>query len=140
MLSSLQSTLVFFSLLTLLRLSMTKSKISPGKCHTALENMWVIFKYLLILISNIIPRWEQTLYDFNTFTCSVIQSCLTLCDPMNSSDHQAPLSMGSSRQEYWSGLTFASPAILLDHEIYVTYFMFLDMFQCLLDYSLWELE
>ena len=56
---------------------------SLGKCHTALENMWVIFKYLLILIFNIIPQWEQALYDFSTFMCSVIQSCLTLCDPMN---------------------------------------------------------
>ena len=40
----------FFSLSTLLRLSMAKSKISLGKCHTILENMWIIFKYLLILI------------------------------------------------------------------------------------------
>ena len=35
---------------------MAKLKISLGKCHIALENMWVIFKYLLILISNIIPQ------------------------------------------------------------------------------------
>ena len=35
---------------------MAKSKISLGKCHTALENMWVILKYLLALISNIIPQ------------------------------------------------------------------------------------
>ena len=35
---------------------MAKSKISLGKCHIALENMWVIIKYLLILISNIIPQ------------------------------------------------------------------------------------
>ena len=33
----------------------------------------------------------------------VAQSCLTLCDPMDSSLHQAPLSMGFSRQEYWNG-------------------------------------
>ena len=31
--------LCFFRLLTLFRLSMAKSKISLGKCHTALENM-----------------------------------------------------------------------------------------------------
>ena len=31
-----------------------------------------------------------------------LQSCLTLCDLMNHSP-QAPLSMGFSRQEYWSG-------------------------------------
>ena len=33
-----------------------KSKISLGKCHIELENIWVIFKYLLILISSIIPQ------------------------------------------------------------------------------------
>ena len=36
------------------------------------------------------------------------QSCQTLCDPMDSSLHQAPPSMGFSRQEYWSGLPFPS--------------------------------
>ena len=42
----------------------------------------------------------------------VAQSCPTLCDPMDSSLHQAPLSMGFSRQEYWSGLPFPSPGNL----------------------------
>ena len=32
-----------------------------------------------------------------------LQSCPTLCDPMDVA-RQAPLSMGFSRQEYWSGL------------------------------------
>ena len=40
--------LCFFSLLTLLRVSVAKSKISLGKCHIALKNMWATFKYLLI--------------------------------------------------------------------------------------------
>ena len=39
------------------------------------------------------------------------QSCLTLCDPMNC-NHQAPLSMGFSWQEYWSGLPSPSPGDL----------------------------
>ena len=42
----------------------------------------------------------------------VSQSCLTLCDPMDSSLHQAPPSMGFSRQEYWSELPFPSPGNL----------------------------
>ena len=46
----------FFSILTLLRLSMAMSKISLGKSHIGLENMWVIFKCLLILIPKIIPQ------------------------------------------------------------------------------------
>ena len=44
----------------------------------------------------------------------VAQSCLTLCDPMDSNLHQAPQSMGFSRQEYWSGLPFPSPGNLPD--------------------------
>ena len=31
--------------------------------------------------------------------------------------HQAPLSMGFPRQEYWSGLLFSSPGDLLNPEI-----------------------
>ena len=42
------------------------------------------------------------------------QLCPTLCDPMDSSLHQAPPSMGFSRQEYWSGLPFPSPGNLPD--------------------------
>ena len=38
-----------------------------------------------------------------------VQSCLTLCDPMNCIAHQVPLSMEFSRQEYWSGLPLPSP-------------------------------
>ena len=40
-----------------------------------------------------------------------LQFCLTLGDPMNSS-LQAPLSMGFSRQEYWSGLQCPPPGHL----------------------------
>ena len=40
-----------------------------------------------------------------------LQSCLTLCDPMDCS-LQAPLSMGFSRQEYWSGLSLPPPGDL----------------------------
>ena len=32
------------------------------------------------------------------------QSCLTLCDPMDTA-HQVPLSLEFSRQEHWSGLS-----------------------------------
>ena len=32
-----------------------------------------------------------------------LQWCLTLCDPMDHIASQAPLSVGLSRQEYWSG-------------------------------------
>ena len=37
----------------------------------------------------------------------VTQSCPTLCNPLDCT-HQAPLSMGFSRQQYWSRLPFSS--------------------------------
>ena len=38
----------------------------------------------------------------------LLQSCPTLCNPMMAA-RQAPLSLGFSRQEHWSGLPFPSP-------------------------------
>ena len=50
--------------------------------------------------------------------CLVTQLCLTLWDPMEySPSGQVPLSMGFSRQEYWSELSFPSPGDLSDPEI-----------------------
>ena len=43
----------------------------------------------------------------------VSQSCLTLCNPWTVA-HPAPLSMGFSRQDYWSGLPCPSPGDLPD--------------------------
>ena len=43
--------------------------------------------------------------------CVHAQSCPTLCDPMDCS-HQASRSMGSPRQEHWTGLPFPSPGDL----------------------------
>ena len=43
----------------------------------------------------------------------VTKSCLTLATPWTIV-YQAPLSMGFSRQEYWSGLPFPSPRDLPD--------------------------
>ena len=40
--------------------------------------------------------------------CSVAQSYLILCNPWTVA-HQAPLSVGFSLQEYWSGVIFPPP-------------------------------
>ena len=42
------------------------------------------------------------------YAAKSIQSCPTLCDPIEAA-HQAPPSLGFSRQEHWSGLPFPSP-------------------------------
>ena len=39
----------------------------------------------------------------------LLQSCLTVSDSMDCTPRQAPLSMGFSRQEYWSGLPCLPP-------------------------------
>ena len=54
----------------------------------------------------------------NKSESEVAQSCLTLCDSMDSTvAYQDPQSMGFSRQEYWSGLPFPSPGALPDPRI-----------------------
>ena len=47
---------------------------------------------------------------------NIVQSCPTLCNPWTAG-HQARLSMGFSRPEYWSGLPFPSPWDLPNPEI-----------------------
>ena len=60
---------------------------------------WYHGKYQLLRI------WHTA-----TATAKLLQSCPTLCDPIDGS-HQAPPSLGFSRQEHWSGLPFPSPMI-----------------------------
>ena len=68
-------------------------------------------------LSNISFHWKNSIWNkFCTFStyrndhaaAKPLQLCLTLCDPVDRS-HQAPLSLGFSRQEHWSGLPFTSP-------------------------------
>ena len=49
----------------------------------------------------------------HTHTHTVSKSCQSICDPWTVA-HQAPLSMGFPRQEYWSGLPFPPPGDLPD--------------------------
>ena len=53
---------------------------------------------------------------FQVFDGLIAKSCLTLATPWTVAC-QAPLSMGFSRQEYWTGLPFFSPGNLPDPEI-----------------------
>ena len=48
---------------------------------------------------------------YTVLECAVTQLCLTLCYPRTVA-HQAPLSVGLSRQEYWGGLPFPPPGDL----------------------------
>ena len=44
----------------------------------------------------------------STAAAKLLQSCLTLCDPIDGSPPGSP-SLGFSRPEHWSGLPFPSP-------------------------------
>ena len=52
------------------------------------------------------------------FSCSILSD--SFATPWTIA-HQAPLSMGFSRQEYWSNLPFPSPGDLLDPGIEPTF-------------------
>ena len=51
---------------------------------------------------------KASLEEASAAAAKLLQLCSTLCDPRDGS-HQAPLSVGFSRQEHWSGLPFPSP-------------------------------
>ena len=62
-------------------------------------------------MSVLCSRWWQKIKEINTFVC--VCSVVSNSDPRNCSC-QAPLSVGFSRQEYWSGLPFPTPGNLPD--------------------------
>ena len=49
----------------------------------------------------------------SVYACLVAQSCPTPCDPWTAA-WQAPLSMGFSREDYYSGLPFPTPEDIPD--------------------------
>ena len=65
----------------------------------------LLLLYIYIFIS------LQTQCSLGSGGCLVAKSCPILCNPWTVA-HQAPMSMGFSRQEYWSGLLFPSPGDL----------------------------
>ena len=77
--------------------------------------MLVWFSFLCLLMILLVQKYFCFCLFFSVLKVKVLaaQLCLTLCDPMECS-HQVPLSMGFSRQEYWSGLPFPSPGDIPD--------------------------
>ena len=86
----------------------------PETARQAMNVCWLwAVPYFICLLSSRSWAWVSRSLDFNTWEVEksvlVAQSCPTLCNPVA---HQAPLFMGFSRQEYWSGLPFSSPGDL----------------------------
>ena len=55
---------------------------------------------------------KKTSTEYMLMKVLVTQLGRTLCNPMDCTAHQAPLSMGFSSQEYWRGLAIPSPGDL----------------------------
>ena len=54
------------------------------------------------------PLWYEQFGHFTAVAAESLQSCPTLCDPIDGSPPGCP-SLGFSKQEHWSGLPFPSP-------------------------------
>ena len=78
-------------------------------CSSTLQTFRTAFSY-----SNSHPPLFRAFYYMRC--AKLLQSCLTLCDSTDCSC-QAPLSMGFSRQEYWSGFACSPPGHLPDPRI-----------------------
>ena len=71
------------------------------------------------MMTSEIKLYQYYYYDINNFIkllinslcmhVKLLQLCLTLCYPLDCVARQAPLSMGFSRQEYWSVLPCPPP-------------------------------
>ena len=91
------------------KLHTNKLKIVISSCST---DPIIIMKYLSWSCIVLLPL-KATLLDSAS---RLTQSCPALCDPMMIAC-QAPLSMGFSRQEYWTGLPCPPPGNLPNPEI-----------------------
>ena len=78
-------------------------------CFWKLDLFFPHYLRLLLQLVIIIMCVQVSVYIHHC--CLVTQSCLIHWDPKDCRQ-QAPLSMGFSRQEYWSGLPFSSPGDL----------------------------
>ncbi|XP_070232044.1 centlein isoform X4 [Bos mutus] len=85
-----------------------EAEIERTKTEAENDKEWLLYIRKLLEGQGEKNRLLRCLYEIS----EVAQSCPTLCNPMDSSLHQAPPSMGFSRQEYWSGLPFPSPGNL----------------------------
>ena len=70
--------------------------------RSSLPDSLSFFPLLPLLYCSLCLSW---LFTIAAAAAKSLQSCPTLCDPA----HQAAPSLGSSRQEHWSGLPFPSP-------------------------------
>ena len=85
--------------------------------HHYLQVSWFSFKLVPALFLPILPFWVSFLLLFikaYAWVCTQSLSCVWLFVTLWTEVHQAPLSMGFSRQEHWRGLPCSPPGDLPD--------------------------
>ena len=85
--------------------------LSPTNC--CISSFFFLAKIISVMFSTKMSSWKAHSKCLKLYGGLVAKSCLTLGTSWTVA-LQAPLSMGSSRQEYWSGLPFPSPGDLPD--------------------------
>ena len=94
---------------------------APGVYANSCPLSWWWHIYILLHLNMTLqklfsPKFSTLPSNGSNFVVSlcvlVVQSCPTLCDPMDCTARWALLSMGFSRQGHWSGLPFPSPGDL----------------------------
>ena len=90
---------------TTLQINYTQIKIKKKKIPWKISQLTTWIDHL----SPVTP-WVERFHDSIRIyaTAKSLQSCLSLAIPQTAA-HQAPPSLGFSRQEHWSGLPFPSP-------------------------------
>ena len=78
-----------------------------GFMNSASHYQWLIYIYDILKTRSSYSKVRKYMKKWSKVT----QSCWLFATPWSVA-HQAPWSMGFSRREYWSGLTFLSPADL----------------------------
>ena len=74
----------------------------------------MILKIIKLLISESLLISRKVVKIIQRVPCAQLLSCVRLFSTLWTVALQAPLSMGFSRQEYWSGLSFPPPGDLPD--------------------------
>ena len=69
--------------------------------------MYKIYTFFWLIVTHIY-KYMYISYIYTAAAATSLQSCPTLCDPIDGSPPGSAV-LGFSRQEHWSGLPFPSP-------------------------------
>ena len=84
---------------------------NPSIAHSSQLQVLIFYRCSIVLQAPEFLKWNIRVC---VCVCVCVFNCVQLFATTRTVAHQAPLSTGFSRQEYWSGLPFPSPRNLPD--------------------------